>query len=269
MKVSLVQLDTRDDRAANLAALRLFVAEAAEAGSELVLLPETCLYRGDPDLSQVDSLPLRDISELAASYNIAVLAGGAWTDSGDPKRPYNTSVFVDEHGTELAAYHKVHLFRLDHADVTEDEASYTTPGAELVTVSWRGWVFGLSICYDLRFPEQYRALARAGADVLCVPANFSAVTGKSHWAPLLTARAVENLCYVLAPAQCGVAPDGFAAHGHTLAVSPWGELLADAGTSPGVVTVELDRAELDWRRADLRAPAEARPDVYAREVRRA
>jgi predicted amidohydrolase len=272
MRIALAQLDSGADRAANLARIRDLAATAAADGARLLLLPEACTYRGDPspDLVEGDDGPvLRALAGMAAAHRIAIVVGGVWTPSGDPARPYNTSLVIDRTGRVRARYHKVHLFRLHDGELSEDEARTTTPGDTLVTATVDGWTYGLSICYDLRFPELYRALARDGADVLLVPANFAAATGAHHWEPLLRSRAIENLCYVAAPAQTGVAPDGFVSHGHSALIDPWGTVVARAGDEPALLIAELSRARLVDRRAALAAPREVRPEVYARPAQRA
>ncbi|MFI6538818.1 nitrilase-related carbon-nitrogen hydrolase [Nonomuraea sp. NPDC050547] len=269
MRIAMAQMSSGDDRADNLRRMAATIDRVAGEGAELVLFPEACSYRGALAAEHVEDRTgptLSLLSEKAAGHGIAVLAGGLWLASGDPGRPYNACVFVGPGGEPAAEYRKVHLFRLRAAEVNEDEGAYTTPGEHLVNVSYRGFSFGLSICYDLRFPELYRALARSGADVLCVPSNFSAVTGAVHWEPLLRARAIENLCYVLAPAQEGVSPDGFVTHGHSLAADPWGRVLACARDGAGPLMVELDRGALDQARGALNAPNETVPSVYGGPV---
>jgi deaminated glutathione amidase len=271
VRVGLVQLNSGADRTANLSRIAALVKAGAEQGAELLLLPEACTYRGPfrrDAVEDADGPSVTAVRELAASAGVAILVGGIWLESGDPGRPYNASLFVDEAGHLAACYRKIHLFRIDAPGVAEDEARVTTPGSELVLVTWRGWRFGLSVCYDLRFPEMYCALARAGADVLCAPANFSAHTGPFHWQPLAQARAIENLCYVLAPAQCGTGADGFAAHGHSLAIDPWGVVLAGAEPpeAEGLVLAELSRDVLAGRRTALRSPQESKPEVYRSPV---
>jgi deaminated glutathione amidase len=267
VRVGLVQLNSGADRAANLSRIAALVREGAAQGAEFLLLPEACTYRGPFRRDAVEDAggpSVTSLRELAASTGTAILVGGMWLESADPGRPYNASLFIDETGRLAARYRKIHLFRLDDPPVAEDEGRVTTPGSELVLVTWRGWRFGLSVCYDLRFPEMYCALARAGADILCVPSNFSAHTGPFHWQPLLRARAIENLCYVLAPAQCGTGADGFEAHGHSLAIDPWGVVLAGAqpDEAEGLVLAEVSGDVLAGRRAALASPRESKPEVY-------
>ena len=271
MRVGLVQLNSGADRTANLSRITALVKAGAAQGAEFLLLPEACTYRGPfrrDAVEDADGPSVTTLRELAASTGVAILVGGIWLESGDADRPYNASLLIDEAGHLAARYEKVHLFRMDEPPVAEDEARVTTPGSELVLATWRDWRFGLSVCYDLRFPEMYCALARAGADVLCIPANFSAHTGPFHWQPLAQARAIENLCYVLAPAQCGTGADGFAAHGHSLALSPWGTVLAgaDPAEDEGLVLAELSGDVLASRRAALGSPRESKPEVYRRPV---
>jgi predicted amidohydrolase len=269
MRIGVVQLESGADQAANLARIAEHVRAGAAQGAELVLLPEACAYRGPlhPDfVEDLNGPSMTALRQLAVTENVAVLVGGIWLESGDPGRPYNASVLVDEDGQVIARYNKVHLFRISVPAVSEDESLVVTPGDSLVMAGWHGWNLGLSICYDLRFPEMYRALAQAGADILAVPANFSAYTGPYHWQPLLQARAIENLCYVVAPAQCGVGADGFEAHGHSLVVDPWGCVQASRAAADGVVVAELSREVLGSRRAALASPRETRPEVYGRAV---
>jgi nitrilase len=269
MRIGLAQLDSGADVQSNLARIEKLIAEGAAWAADLVMLPEACTYRGAFREDAVEDMAGRTVGELrrmAAAAGVAVLVGGIWLRSGAPRRPYNASLFIDAGGHVLARYDKVHLFRLDDPPVTEDEANVTTPGERLRLLAWRGWKLGLSICYDLRFPELYRSLAHAGADMLCVPANFSAATGPPHWETLARARAIENLCYVAAPAQTGTAPDGFVAHGHSLLVDPWGAVEVDAGSATGLHLAELSRDHLTSRRSALNTPRETRPDVYDRGV---
>lgn len=269
MRIGVVQLDSGADRAANLAQIAGHVQAGAAQGAELLLLPEACTYRGPlrPGAAEdLDGPSMTELRQLAAAQGVAVLVGGIWLESADPARPFNASVLVDSDGQVAARYDKVHLFRLADPAVTEDESAVTTPGDFLAMASWRGWNLGLSVCYDLRFPEMYRALAQAGADAMCVPANFSAYTGPFHWQPLLQARAIENLCYVLAPAQCGTGADGFAAHGHSMVVDPWGVVQAEAGPGSGLVLADLSRDLLGSWRAALASPSEIRPEVYANDI---
>jgi deaminated glutathione amidase len=270
MRVSLAQLDSQDDVTANLDAVADFVMQAAAAGSELILLPESFAYRGPFAREFVEptaGIVLGRLRALAAQQRIAISAGGLWTAGPDPDHPYNSSLLINASGEIIADYRKIHLFRLDEPGADRvDEADFTTPGDQLVVADLGPARLGLSICYDLRFPELYRALGGAGATVLCVPSNFSEYTGRAHWETLLRARAIENLAFVLAPAQCGTDTTNFAAHGHTLAVDPWGGVLARAGTTPELITLDLPLADVDRYRAQLHVLRHGRPDAYRQPV---
>jgi len=265
MRIALAQIGSTADVAENLHRIEVATCRAVADRAQLLCLPEAVLYRGpfDPTLVQPSDGPLvQQLRDIARTHGIHLAVGGMWTDSGDPVRPFNTQLVIDPGGGILAAYHKIHLFRLDDPDCTEDESAFTTAGGRLVTVDIGRLRLGLSICYDLRFPELYRALADRGATVLLVPSNFSCVTGPAHWHSLLRARAIENLCYVLAPAQIGRDGTGFTAHGHTVAVDPWGGVLCDAGSDAEQLTVEVDSAAVQECRARLRSPEHRRPDIY-------
>jgi predicted amidohydrolase len=268
MRVGVAQLESTDDVAANLASTAEVIAEAGRRNSAVVVLPEAFSYRGPfaCDLVQeIDGPVGRRLAELARRHNVAVLAGGLWTTCPDPKRAYNTSLLVDRLGNLVASYHKIHLFRLDRPDGSrDDEADFTLAGDEPVVADLDGVRLGLTICYDIRFPELYRTLASAGATVLCAPSNFSDYTGTAHWETLLRARAIENLAFVLAPAQRGTDSTGFAAHGNSLIIDPWGTVLARASQDESLIIADLDLAAVKRRRAQLRSADHIRPDVYVR-----
>jgi predicted amidohydrolase len=265
MRIALAQIGCTADTAENLHRIEIAACRAVADRAQLLCLPEAVIYRGpfEPALVQtLDGPVVQQLCDIARTHGMHLAVGGLWTDSGDPRRPFNTQLVIAPDGVIVAAYHKVHLFRLDDPECTEDESAYTTAGGELVTVDIGGLRIGLSICYDLRFPELYRALADRGATVLLVPSNFSCVTGPVHWQPLLRARAIENLCYVLAPAQIGSDGTGFTAHGHSLAVGPWGDVLCDTGSDAEQLTVDVDPVVVQQCRARLRSPEHRRPDVY-------
>lgn len=251
LRVALVQLAADQDVAANVDRAVALVRKAGRGNPALIALPEMFLYRG-PSVGfreSATSLPgplTEPFAELARSLSSWVLLGSLAERSADPQRPYNTSVLLDPSGHIAAAYRKRHLF-----DVTIDggpsdrESSRITPGdtgvvAVLGDAGQEAEVrLGLSICFDLRFPELYRELALDGAVIMAVPANFTEATGRDHWEVLLRARAIENGAFVIAPAQCGTG-GGVPAHGRSMIVDPWGIVLAQAQDGPGVVAAELD-----------------------------
>ncbi|HEY5836973.1 carbon-nitrogen hydrolase family protein [Streptomyces sp.] len=270
MRVGLVQLRSGEDRNANLERIAEAVRQAAASGCELVALPEACTYRGPFAADLVEDLGgpvLSRIGALAAEHGIRVLVGGIWLRSPRPDRPYNSAVLIDRDGQPVAVYRKVHLFQIDDDDVVEQESAFTSPGDELVAVGCGEHTLGLSICYDLRFPEVYRNLVDVGATVLCVPANFAVRTGRSHWEALLRARAIENLSYVVAPAQIGPDSTGFEAYGHSMVVDPWGTVLATAADDELLITADLSGKRVADCRSTLPALGDVRPDVYAKPVR--
>jgi len=250
MKVAVVQLNTQEDLQQNLARVRHWVARAADAGAQLVTLPENFAYMGE-EAKKRELAEWLDVSfpgpilgalvECAMQYGVWILGGGMPEQNEEPARPYNTCVVVDPGGRIAATYRKVHLFDVSLPDgTTARESAATSAGSEATTVEILGIRVGLSICYDVRFPELYRRLADQGARVVAVPAAFTATTGKDHWHTLLRARAIENLAYVVAPAQHGKHPRGRQTYGKSLVVDPWGEVVAQCSEGEGFALAQLD-----------------------------
>jgi deaminated glutathione amidase len=261
MNVAVVQLNSQDIVASNLARARHWIAQAAAAGAQFVALPENFAFMGEDAakreiaerLDRASPGPvLSAIAESAAAHGIWVLGGGMAEKSGDPARPYNTSVLVDGKGAITATYRKVHLFDVALPDGTSaSESTATSAGSDAVTADVLGKRVGLSICYDVRFPELYRRLVDQGARVVTVPAAFTLTTGKDHWHALLRARAIENQVYVLAPAQHGKHPRGRHTYGKSLVVDPWGEVIAQCSEGEGFALARLDFEYQDRVRAAL------------------
>ena len=255
MRVAIVQLNTQEDLVENLAKLRRFVGACAAAGAEWVTLPENFAFMGEEarkrELAErLDgAFPgpiLQGLTEAAAEFGVWVLGGGMPERSDDPARPFNTSVLVDPKGAVAATYRKVHLFDVTLADGTSyRESSATSAGAEAVTAELLGVRVGLSVCYDVRFPELYRRLVDQGARVLTVPAAFTLTTGKDHWHALLRARAIENQTYVVAPAQHGKHSRGRQTYGKSVVIDPWGEVIAQCSEGEGFAIASLDFAYQD------------------------
>lgn len=248
--VALVQLAADQDVAANVDRAAALIHRAGQGNPSLIALPEMFLYRGPvsgfresaTDLPGPLTVPF---AELARSLDAWILLGSLAERSTDPLRPYNTSVLLDPAGRIAATYRKRHLFDVAIDDGPSDrESSRITPGDASVVAVLEGAAdgadvrLGLSICFDLRFPELYRELALHGATVMAVPANFTEATGRDHWKVLLRARAIENGAFVIAPAQCGGAR--VPAHGRSMIVDPWGIVIAQAPDGPGVVAADLD-----------------------------
>ena len=260
MNVAVIQLSSQDDVAANLARARALVADAARAGAELIALPENFAFMGEEDKKRgiqevVPDGPIaRAITSAAKDFGVWIVAGGMPEASGDEERPYNTSLLVAPDGRVVARYRKVHLFDVDLADGTRLlESGATTAGTEPVAcdVGQAPVKLGMTICYDVRFPELYRKLLDQGVRIVTVPAAFTVTTGKDHWHVLLRARAIENQVFVLAPAQHGRHPKGRQTYGKSLIVDPWGDVLAQCSEGEGYALARLDFASQDRVRASL------------------
>lgn len=271
LRVACVQMNTRADVAANVAAATALVEEAAAAGARFVALPETWAYKGRGAGIRAHAEPLDGpsttaLAQLAARHGVFVLAGSHYElpspAAAADGRVYNTSVLLGPDGGVRAVYRKLHLFDAVSGGTPYRESDDLLPGDTLVTADVDGVTVGLTICYDLRFPELYRTLALRGAEVLLVPAAFTAFTGAAHWEVLLRARAIENGCFVVAPDQVGEHLPGRTCFGRSMIVDPWGAKLAEIETGVGVCLADLDMTRLDEVRAQLPSLAGRRPDVY-------
>jgi len=267
LKVALVQLEARDDVEANVARAAGLAREAA-AGADLVVLPEYVPYRGFAAGFRASAGPIPGpttdpFAAVSRETGTWILAGSHAEASDDPDRPYNTAVLLDRTGAIAATYRKLHLFDIAVIDGPSDtESARVTPGDRAVVARVDEAAVGLSICYDLRFPELYRALSLAGATVLAVPAVFTETTGRDHWEPLLRARAIENGAWVIAAGACGAGgPGAIPAWGHSMIVDPWGRIVAEAGDGEAIVTAELDLGRVTAARHQIPALANRRPDA--------
>ncbi len=271
MRAAAVQLNSTSEKARNLAAAERLVREAAADGAELVVLPEKWNLLADGEALLAGAEPLDGPSLTAArgwarELGIHLLAGSI-SERGEEKAS-NTSVLIGPDGDDLAVYRKIHMFDVDAGGVSYRESAYERPGEEIVTAPLGETVLGLAVCYDLRFPELFRALALAGARVFALPAAFTSATGRDHWEVLLRARAIEDQVFVVAPDQVGTAPPHYDSFGHSAIVDPWGRLLAVAPADAGecFVAAELDFAEQDRIRESLPSLANRRPEAYAHGV---
>jgi predicted amidohydrolase len=265
--VAAVQLNSRDDKAANVGAAEGFIREAAAAGARLVVLPETWNFKGSArgiaeNAESLDGPSTSLMADLAGELGIYLLAGSLYEATGRPGRSFNTSALFGPSGERLAVYRKIHLFDVNAGPVSYRESESLAAGNQIVTAEVDGVTVGLSICYDLRFPELYLSLALRGARVLLVPSAFTAYTGAAHWHVLVRARAVDTGCFVVAANQVGVYLPGRECYGHSMIVDPWGRVLAELSDGPGVCLAEIDVAEVDRVRADLPVLAHRRPDAY-------
>jgi predicted amidohydrolase len=260
---AVVQMTSRADLSANLARAEALVAEAAGRGAELVALPENFALFTAVEADRQAARETLDgkgpilsrMSALAREHGVALVLGGMpeVVSEADP-RAHNTCVYVDETGEVIARYRKIHLFDVHIPDgASYAESKSTAPGQEPVVVETPLGPLGLSVCYDLRFPELYRELSKRGARLLTVPAAFTQHTGRDHWHVLLRARAIENLCWVLAPAQYGRHSDKRLTYGHAMIVDPWGQIIAEVGDHEGVAVAEIDTDYQDRLRTELPA----------------
>ena len=257
-KIAAVQMVSEPEVQANLRAAGELIAQAAGEGAKLVALPEYFCILGLRDRDKVDvrepygSGPIQDFLAAAAAKNKVWLVGGSVPlECDDPGRVRNTCLVFDDAGRRVARYDKIHLFGFDSGKERFQESRSIEPGSEVVALDTPFGRLGLSICYDLRFPEMYRSMGEV--DLILVPSSFTATTGKAHWELLLRARAIENQAYVLAPAQGGHHKNGRDTYGHSIAIDPWGGVLAVLASGPGVVTAEIDHAEIARVRQSLPA----------------
>lgn len=262
--VAAVQMQSGPDLAANLARAEVLVRTGAARGAQLIVLPEVFAWRGlRTDEGTVPSPipgPISDfLSRLAAELQVILVGGSFLERSPQAGRSYNTSLLIDAGGTIRATYRKMHLFDVDlPGRVTVRESDGRVPGTDVVAAATELGTIGMSICYDLRFPELYRRLAAAGATILTIPSAFTAHTGAAHWEPLLRARAIENQAYVIAANQTGTSPHGFADYGHSMIVDPWGTVVAHAGDAEDVITAEIDADHLTRIREEMPCLSHAR-----------
>lgn len=265
MKVAALQTVSTPDLDENLAVARSLLERAAAQGAELAILPEHFGLLGatERDKLQVQEAfgigPIQGfLAQAARDLGLCIVGGTMPLSSGSADRVYNSSLAFAGDGNCLARYDKIHLFSFDNGEEHYDESRVVEPGRSAVTFSLRSrdghdWCVGMSVCYDLRFPELYRECSRAGAHLLLAPSAFTYTTGQAHWEPLIRARAIENLCYLAAPAQGGRHRNGRRTWGHSMIVDPWGRVLDTLVEGEGVVVADLDMARLVTCRSQLPA----------------
>ena len=269
MRAACIQFQARAEKARNLADMAPLVAQAADLGADVILLPEKWnAWLDGPGLrdqaERLDAGPTVEVMSDWARTHRVNLIGGSIAILGDGDRVGNVSIAYDRDGARIAAYTKIHLFDVDVGGFSYRESDGTAPGSELVTAELDGVTVGLTVCYDLRFPELYRALALdRGARILTIPSNFTLHTGMAHWEVLLRARAIENQAFVLATGQHGT-PGGLdkPSYGHSMIVDPWGTILAQAPDGDGIIVADLDLAAQAQIRERLPALLHIRPDLY-------
>jgi predicted amidohydrolase len=267
IRVACVQMTSRADKAANLETAERLVAQAAATGADIVVLPEkwnaigdAALYHATAEL--LDGESVTAMSSWARTHGITLVGGSIVELREGREKRSNTSLVFDPDGEIAATYRKIHLFDVEVGGVVYRESESEEPGDEAVVADAEDWRLGLSVCYDVRFPELYRILALQGAQLVTVPAHFTTPTGKDHWHVLLRARAIENQLYVAAAAQVGETLPGKPAYGRSLIVDPWGLVLAQAPDEETVISAELDRAHLEDIRAKLPSLANRQANAY-------
>ncbi len=267
MKLAAIQMTSGDDMAANIAALGPLIAEAKALGAELIATPENTFYMrregtaAMADVAMENHAGVAYAKTAAKQHGVWLLIGSIRALEDQNDKPFNRSILLSPMGEIVAAYDKIHLF-----DVTLPngqnyrESSQAMAGTGAVAVMAGAAKLGMSICYDVRFPALYQELSRQGATLLAVPAAFTRPTGAAHWHTLLKARAIENACYVIAPAQCGTHPGGRETYGHSLIIDPWGEVIAEAsGDAPQVIMAEFDGEKMAAVRAQIPVLAHRKP----------
>jgi nitrilase len=260
VRVAAVQTVSGPDIERNLIEVRGLIGRAVEQGARLVALPEYFAIMGMRERDKVAAReapgrgPIQDfLSQTAREFGIWLVGGSVPLEASVPDKVRNSCLVYDENGRLAARYDKIHLFSFETESERYAEQRTIEPGSEVVTVDSPCGRLGLSICYDLRFPELYRAMGEV--DAILVPSSFTATTGSAHWETLIRARAIENLCYVLAPAQGGKHENGRETNGDTMVVDPWGRILERLPRGPGVVVAELDFALIEKVRRSLPALA--------------
>lgn len=269
LKTAVIQLNSRDNPAENLSKVELFIDRAADMGAEFVSLPEFWSYLGpysgfDEAAQTIPGPFIERLQEKARRYHM-IVHGGSIVERHPQLRGkfYNTTALINRDGEIAACYRKIHLFDVNLANGEKHyESDRIAPGNDVVTAEIDGITFGLSICYDLRFPELYRLLALHGAQIMMVPAGFTLHTGRDHWEVLLRARAIENLCYMVAPAHVGNYPPNRQCFGRSMVVDPWGLVLAQAQDMPTVIMTEIDLEQIERVRAQIPCLENRRPSAY-------
>ena len=267
MRAAVVQLNSTDDHTRNLAVAERLVRDAADDGAELIVLPEKWTVLGPPEAlrERAETLggpSLRAAAGWARELGVHLVAGSVPEQVEGEEKLFNTSVLLDPSGRFVAVYRKIHMFDVDVEDVSYRESEAEQPGGEIVVGDAAGVPIGLTVCYDLRFPELFRILALRDARLITVPSAFTERTGRDHWGVLLRARAIENQVFVLAAGQIGDAPPHYRSFGRSLIVDPWGVVLAQAPDTECFVAAELDLDIQDEMRHSLPSLAHRRPEAY-------
>lgn len=268
LRVAIVQMNSQDDKAANIDVAMRGIERAAREGARLVSLPEVWTYLGpnEGNAGAAETIPGPLTDQLAATardLDIYLHAGSMYERVAGDDRLANTTVVFGPKGEIIGTYRKIHMFDVDlDEDTVYRESDTVAPGDEIVTVDVDGTTVGLAICYDLRFPELFRILTLRGADVIMLPAAFTLATGRDHWEPLIRARAIENQTFMVAAGQVGKHPPGQWCYGRSLIVDPWGVVMAQASDAPTVISAALDLTQLERVRGQVPSVANRMPIRY-------
>ncbi len=263
---------TDHDKQANLRKVETMVSSLCSVGADLIVLPEffNCIYEAKYFRENAESFPGQTtdfISRLAAEKQVCIVAGSI--PESDSNLIFNTCYVFDDQGGKIAKYRKIHLFDINIPNqITFMESNTISPGAALTTFTYRGITFGISICYDIRFPELYRLYASLGVEVLIVPAAFSAATGKKHWSLLFRSRAIDNQFFVIAASPANNLKESYHIWGHSMAVDPWGEILCEADENEQTLLVDLDLSIIEKVRRESPFLQHRRDDLYSTKWRK-
>lgn len=268
MKVGVIQLNTKWDKKENLDTIKKYVEEAAAEKAEFVSLPEYCNFMGEEKdkNKNAEEIPngetTQELMKLAKQHEMYIHVGSI-LEKKDEEKSYNTSLMIDPKGELVAKYQKIHLFDIEIQGVSKYMESNTIEnGQKPQMVELPFGKAGLSICYDLRFPELYRGYALDGADILFIPAAFTRYTGMLHWEPLLRARAIENQCYVIAAGQFGTNVPGKACYGNSMVIDPWGTVVSRASEGVGITYANLDKKLIESARESIPSLKNRKPEYY-------
>ncbi len=273
MRLAIVQMNSGSVPETNLARLAGLLEQAVDKGTQLAVLPENFALMSENQaqrcaLAEEDANgPIQAaVADLAQQHGVWIIAGTIPIRSSDPQRPFASCCVYDASGERVGRYDKIHLFdvRLPDGSEAYSESSYTTPGDQPCVVTTPWGKLGLAVCYDLRFPELFRAMSADGLDLITLPAAFTVATGRAHWQSLLRARAIENQCFVAAAAQTGQHSDSRSTWGHSMVLDGWGRILTDLGDTIGVSCVDIDMDAMSTMRRQFPSLRHRRPDIFDR-----
>lgn len=265
--IAVVQMDSQNDKGENLKQACAYIDEAAAKGAKLICFPEVMNLIGKNvgeggGKEPVEGYTTKRLCEKARAHRVFIQGGSITEEVEGERASRNTSIFISPAGAILGVYRKLHMFDITLSDGTPfRESDRVKPGDDIVVVPTELGTFGMSICYDIRFPELYRIMALKGAQILFTPASFTMPTGKDHWEPLLRARAIENGCYVIAAGQIGTKP-AYAAYGNSMVIDPWGTVIARAKDMPGITYAEIDLDYQEQIRKQIPSLENRRADLY-------